>query len=117
MIRAIDAGPVAAPSPAPSTRKAISDPAFQATAVSPANRVAAQRLRMNMRFWPQMSPALPRRGPTTPKASRGPVITHVNVVVSEWRSVAMRGRETARIVIVKPTENSPASTVHSTHQR
>ena len=28
---------------------------------------------------------------------------------------AMRGRETARMVIVKPTENSPARTVHSTH--
>ena len=115
MISAMEAGPVAAPSPAPRTRKRIRDPAFHAIAVSPANTSVSMRANMNIRFCPQMSPALPSRGPTTPNARSGPVITHVRVVVSECRSAAMRGRETARIVIVKPTEKSPARTVHRTH--
>ena len=42
---------------------------------------------------------------------------HVRVAVSEWRSAAMRGSETVRMVMVKPTEKSPASTEQSTHQR
>ena len=42
---------------------------------------------------------------------------HVSVAVSEWRSAAMRGSETVRMVMVKPTEKSPASVVQRTHQR
>jgi hypothetical protein len=49
----------------------------------------------------------PPAGPTTAKASSGPVTTQVTVLVSLPRSSAMRGIDTERIVIVKPTENSP----------
>lgn len=55
-------------------------------------------------------------GPSTAKASSGPVTTHVTVLVSLPSSSAILGIETARIVMVKPTENSPnratASTTH-----
>ena len=55
-------------------------------------------------------------GPSTAKASSGPVTTQVIVLVSLPSSSAIRGIETDRIVIVKPTENRPnratASTIH-----
>ncbi len=42
--------------------------------------------------------------------------SHVSVDSSEPRSSAMRGIETDRIVMVKPTLNRPSSTVASTTQ-
>ena len=55
-------------------------------------------------------------GPTTAKASSGAVTTHVTVLVSLPRSSAMRGIDTDRIVIVKPTEKSPKSaTIRTSH--
>ncbi len=46
-------------------------------------------------------------GPTTAKASRGPVTIQVTVLVSLPSSSAIRGIDTERIVIVNPTENRP----------
>ena len=60
--------------------------------------------------------ACPSAGPTTAKASSGPVTTQVMVLVSLPSSSAIRGIETERIVMVKPTENRPnsatARTIH-----
>ena len=53
-------------------------------------------------------------GPTTAKARSGPVTTQVTVLVSLPSSSAIRGIDTDRIVIVKPTENSPNSATVST---
>ena len=49
-----------------------------------------------------------------PNASSGPVMTHVSVVFVEPTSFAIVDSDTARIVIVNPTANSPSSTVPST---
>ncbi len=55
-------------------------------------------------------------GPSTAKASSGPVTTQVIVLVSLPSSSAIRGIDTERIVMVKPTENRPnratARTIH-----
>ncbi len=55
-------------------------------------------------------------GPTTAKASSGPVTTQVTVLVSLPSSSAIRGIDTDRIVMVNPTLNRPSSTVASTSQ-
>jgi hypothetical protein len=55
-------------------------------------------------------------GPTTAKASSGPVTTQVTVLVSLPSSSAIRGIDTDRIVIVNPTEKSPnKATVSTSH--
>ena len=54
-------------------------------------------------------------GAATPNASRGAVTAQVIVFCVVWKSAAMRGMATARIVIVTLTENSPPRTVHRTH--
>ena len=69
------------------------------------------------RLWPHRSPALPNAGPTTPKASIGPVIAQLSTLTEVSRSSAMRCSDTTRIVTVKLTVNSPPSTTHSTAHR
>src|SRR5436309_3863501 len=44
-------------------------------------------------------------------------MTHVMVLRVVWKSCAIRGSATARIVKVTLTENSPPITVHSTNHR
>src|ERR1044072_7266207 len=110
----IASGPVAAPVAAPSVRKRISEPALQATAVSAANTHTPPIDQAYTRRWPCRSPSLPMAGPTTAKESSGPVTTQVTVLVSLPRSPAIRGMETDRIVIVKPTENRPNSDTTNT---
>ena len=65
-------------------------------------------------LWPHRSPALPKAGPTTPKASIGPVITHDSVVSSEPMSSAMSTSDTASSVIVTLTVNRPTRATTST---
>src|SRR4051812_41718316 len=113
-MRAIDDGPAAAPAAAERTRNAISDGADQAEAMPMANRPAAPTPTRYVRLCPQRSPALPAAGPTMPKASIGPVMTQVRVVFDEPRSTAIRVRETARIVMVKPTVKRPNRAVART---
>src|SRR6476660_3104495 len=67
-----------------------------------------------MRRCPRRSPSLPTDGPMTPNASIGPVTTQVIVASAVWNSPAIRWIDTARIVIVMLTENSPNNTVAST---
>ena len=69
------------------------------------------------RRWPHTSPARPNAGAAMPKASSGPVITHVSVfsVVPSSRGDPRQGD--GEDVKVTLTEKSPASTVHRTHQR
>src|SRR5687768_8716143 len=111
---AIDAGPDAAPDAEASTRKAISDAAFHDSAMPMAKIADPAMPSRYIRFWPKRSPALPNAGPTMPNASSGPVITHVSVVLDDPTSSAIVDSETARIVMVNPTENRPMRTVPST---
>ena len=60
------------------------------------------------------SPSLPTAGPTTAKASSGPVMTQVRVLSLVSRSSAIPGIDTARIVIVKVTVRRPNSVVART---
>ena len=106
-----EAGPVAAPSMAPRVRKAMSEPAFHAAAEAAAMTAAPNSPHRNRRRWPSRSPSLPTRGPMTPKASMGPVTTQVMVASLVRSSSAMVWMETARMVTVTFTENSPNSTV------
>jgi hypothetical protein len=115
IIIAMDAGPVAAPSAAPSTRNAISDDAFHASAVSAANTAAPARPITYTRLAPYTSTALPSTGPRTPNASSGPVMIQVSVALSDPMSSAIVPSDTDRIVIVNPTANRPASAVPVIH--
>ena len=56
---------------------------------------------------PMRSPSLPTSGPTTPKASIGPVTTQVMVDSAVPNSPAMRWIDTARMVMVTLTAKSP----------
>ena len=114
MMMAIDAGPTAAPVAAPRVRKAISAPALHAAAVRAANTDTHAIEIPYTRRCPCRSPSFPMAGPTTAKASSGPVTTQVTVLVSLPSSSAMRGIDTDRMVMVKPTENSPNRATEST---
>ena len=113
LMNAIAAGPVAEPAVAESVRNKIIVVAFHAMAVSAAKIDAPRRPRRKRRLWPHRSPALPKAGPTTPKASIGPVSAQLMVDVSEFKSVATVSSETTRMVIVALTANSPERTTMS----
>jgi hypothetical protein len=117
MISAIDAGPVAAPGMAPRVRIAMSDEPSQANAVRNVATVKPARPMMYTRRWPRTSPILPNSGIDSARARNGPVTVQVSAVSLAPRSRATSPSETARIVIVKPVANRPASAVHRTHQR
>jgi hypothetical protein len=85
----------------------MSDPALHATALAAALTAAPARPSMKTRRWPHRSPSLPTAGPMMPKARIGPLTTQVSVLCEAPRSSEMRGMETARIVTVTFTENSP----------
>ena len=104
-----DAGPVAAPCAAARIRKAMREPALHATALAAALTMAPESPSRNTRRWPQMSPSFPTAGPMMPKARIGPLTTQVSVLWLASRSPAMRGMETARMVTVTLTVNSPSS--------
>ena len=91
--------------------------ALQARAVSTAKIPAPSSPKMNSRRCPQRSPALPNDGPTTPKASIGPVMVHSSVERSLPRSVAIESSEFDRAVIVNDTVNRPERTTTSTAVR
>ena len=110
-MRANEAGPVAAPCAAARTRKAISDPALHATALAPALTAAPARPSRNTRRWPHRSPSLPTAGPMMPKARMGPLTTQVRVLWLASRSPEIRGIDTARMVTVTLTVNSPSRSV------
>src|SRR4051812_7319678 len=111
---AMAGGAVAAPKDADRVRKAISDAASQAKAVARANTPAPASPSRKTFLWPQISPALPNAGPTTPKASMGPVMTHDRVVSSDPMSAAMSTSDTASRVMVTLTVNRPTRATTST---
>src|SRR5215813_6331922 len=117
MINAIDAGPVAAPGTAPMARIAISDAPSQANAVRIVATVNPARPTRYTRRWPRTSPILPNSGIDSARARKGPVTVHVSAVSLAPRSRATSPSETARIVIVNPVANRPASAAQSTHHR
>ena len=67
----------------------------------------------NNRLCPHKSPALPKAGPTTPKASNGPVITQLITETLVPTSSATVFRLTTSRVIVKLTVNTLASRTRS----
>ena len=117
MISAIDAGPVAAPGMAPSVRIAMSDVPFHANAVRKVATVKPARPMTYTRRWPRTSPILPNSGIDNARARKGPVTVQVSAVSLAPRSRETSPSETARIVIVNPVANRPASAVQRTHQR
>src|SRR6185437_7869703 len=70
---AMEAVPVAAPCTPSSARAKSSRPTLGARAVSTALTMAPNNPNWYSRRWPKRSPALPKNGAATPKASSGPV--------------------------------------------
>jgi len=95
----------------------MSDAALQANAVAAANTAAPSSPSTKIRRCPYRSPALPNDGPSTPKASIGPVIDQETAAWSEPRSRAMPGRETASSVMVTETVKRPVRITASTAHR
>src|SRR5581483_3420870 len=114
LMMASDDGPSAAPMAAPSARHAMRTPTLGDSAVNAAKTDTPARLHRYTVRWPRRSPSLPAAGPNTANISSGAVTTHVTVDSVECSSVAMRGIDVARIVMVNPTENSPNRQVAST---
>ena len=112
---AIEAVPVAAPC-TPSRARANSNiPTSGAVAVRIALTMAPSRPNWYSRRWPKRSPALPKNGAATPKASSGPVEAQARTEKLVWKSALTVGRATTKTVKVMLRESSPASSATRAH--
>ena len=92
MIIAIDAGPVAAPAIAATTRNAISDGASHANAVAAVAIANPDRPSRYTRRWPWTSPIFPSTGIASASARNGPVIAKVRIDADASRLVGDLGQ-------------------------
>ena len=112
---AIDAVPVAAPWTPSRARAKRSIPTSGAVAVRTALTIAPSRPNWYSRRWPKRSPALPKNGAATPKASSGPVEAQASTEKFVWKSALTVGRATTKTVKVMLSDSSPASSATSAH--
>ena len=108
---AIDAGPVEAPQSWPSVRRAMSDGALHAVAVSAASTVAAENPARYTRRCPWMSPSLTRIGIAMANARIGAVTTQVIADSVDPRSAAIVGSEAANTETGKAPTPTPTRSV------
>jgi hypothetical protein len=112
---AMDAVPVAAPCTPSRTRANRSMPTSGAVAVRMALTIAPSRPNWYSLRWPKRSPALPKNGAATPKASSGPVEAHASTEKLVWKSALTVGRATTNTVNVMLRERRPANSATRAH--
>ncbi len=112
---AIEAVPVAAPCTPSRARANRRIPTFGAVAVRIALTMAPNSPNWYRRRWPKRSPALPKNGAATPKASSGPVEAQARTEKFVLKSALTVGKATTKTVNVMLRESSPARRAISAH--